>query len=141
MFLAAMMLAAGFATTRCGAAEDNKKRAQIEEERRQAELEERQESMMSLEEKIRVNRQFNGVLMLGQEENPDVVGTFVDNDGARRLVKVEHKDLINLLKTYDGKKVALEGKLRNNEKYLVVLRVVEKVPGQKRTERRANGGI
>jgi hypothetical protein len=140
MFLAALIVALGVATTHSSAAEDTKKKA-MDEERKQAEQEEQRESSMTLDQKVRLHRQFNGVLMLGQEDNPDVVGTFVDNEGARRLVKVEHKDLLNLLKNYDGKKVALEGKLRNGEKYLVVMRVVEKAAGQKRIERRANGGI
>ena len=45
------------------------------------------------------------------------------------------------LKNYNGKRIEVEGKLRNSGKYLLITRIVEKAAGQPRTERRAFGGL
>lgn len=145
--LAAVSLSAA---PRVFSAESAKSKASLwDAERREAEQEDQNFSQLSLEEQARACRTFRGMLELTAGDNPDVVGTFYElqnGNGAavsaiKYAVKLQNKALLAQLKNYGGKKVEVEGKLRNAGKYLVIARIVEKSPGPPRYERRAFGGL
>jgi hypothetical protein len=83
-----------------------------------------------------------------EQPNPDVIGTFFTSEedkhpGRSYLVKVANKNpiIISAFQRYDGKHVMATGKLRNAEKYLIVMSVDETGVTQAATNRTPPGGI
>ena len=96
--------------------------------------------------------EFHGTFLLpsdpSQKTSAAVVGTFVTDDKDRNpnqtyLLKVAdgNKKLLETLKRFDMKKVTVQGKLRNQGKYLIATAVSEPAAGQPVQERRSGGGI
>jgi len=145
--IAALVLASLISVQALGADSAKAKADLWAAERREAELEAQNETQLSLVEQARINRQFRGQLELGKDDNPDVVGAFYELQGTSNSsavkygIKLQNKSLMETLKNYNGKRIEVEGKLRNSGKYLLITRIVEKAAGQPRTERRAFGGL
>ncbi|MCY3021072.1 MAG: hypothetical protein NTW87_18820 [Planctomycetota bacterium] len=131
-----------------GAQTAQEKQKEREDEAKEAAREDAEDQALDLAQKIRTRQlEFHGLFLLqADKENSAVVGTFVGDERDKQpnrtyLVKVEKEDLAKTLARYDGKKIALQGKLRNKGKYLLVAAVIEPAPGPARTERRALGGL
>ena len=60
---------------------------------------------------------------------------------ARLAVRAREKEILETLKRYDGKKVEVQGKLRVDNKYLIVSQVAEPPAPPQAPGRRAGGGI
>lgn len=141
------------APTLAGERSDKSKDADLEAEAQEAAKEDAQEIADRIAGKKGLHQQrFHGTFLLpsdpSQQTNPDVVGTFVTDDSDPKpnrtyLVKVDKgsKDVLEALVCYDAKRVMVQGKLRNQAKYLVVRSVTESGPTQRVLERRPPGGI
>lgn len=138
----------------CAAEGKNKpKAANPEDEAKEAAKEDADEVADRLAGKTgQRQRLFHGTFLLpsdpSEQTNPDVVGTFVTDEGDMKpnqtyLVKVarDKKEVIEVLKRLDAKKVTLLGKLRNQGTYLIVMGVIESGPTPRVPERRNGGGI
>jgi len=97
-------------------------------------------------------RRFYGTFLLPSDPtaqaNPDVVGTFVTDETDPKpnrtyQVKVENgnKEILASLQRNDAKKVGVQGKLRVDDKYLIVSGVTEPAPSPPAKERRSAGGV
>ena len=98
-------------------------------------------------------RQFSGTLFLNdspQQDNPEVIGYLVTDakdEVPQRGYQVRvakgatEKQILETLKRYNRKKVEVLGRLRVDNKYLVVSSVIEPAAPPKGPERRAGGGI
>lgn len=82
------------------------------------------------------------------QPNPEVVGSFVTSEGDKfpgrtYLVKIagKHPEILAALKRYDCKQIVATGKLRNQEKYLIVMSIDEIGVTEPVVERRPFGGI
>jgi hypothetical protein len=95
---------------------------------------------------------FHGTFLLTSDPaqtNPAVVGTFVTDEtdkvpGQTYLVKVDNgnKDILDKLRESNAKKIGIFGKLRNENKYLIVQSVLETGATPATTPiRRSRGGI
>lgn len=94
---------------------------------------------------------FSGTFLLpsdpSQKSDRGVVGTFITDKSDRNpeqtyLVKVVSDDVLKVLSRYDTKKVTVQGKLRNNGKYLIVSLVIEPPPPfHPQPERRSPGKL
>ena len=110
-------------------------------------------SLTNMAEQLRkYQHEFHGTFLLpsdpSQKTSAAVVGTFVTDDKDRNpnqtyLLKVAdgNKKLLETLKRFDMKKVTVQGKLRNQGKYLIATAVSEPAAGQPVQERRSGGGI
>ena len=152
LFLGLTAGLAGTGPTLAADAKDKQKDAQAEE--KEAAKEDADEAAITdMAEQLRkYQHEFHGTFLLpsdpSQKTGSAVVGTFVTDERDRNpnqtyLVKAEKgkEDIVKALTRFDGKKVAVQGKLRNSGKYLIVSLVVEPAPGPPRTERRGHGGI
>ena len=97
----------------------------------------------NLPEDAQMGKQYNGlfstVLPDSTTPNPQVVGTFLADNGQTFLIKLVDPAIMKRLSLYDNKKVVLSGKVRNQGKYLVVIGVIETPPGP--VMRRKRGGM
>ena len=81
------------------------------------------------------NDVYEGVLSLSDDDKPNpfgVVGTFDATDGKKYELKLIDANMLNQLKPLNEKKIKLEGKLRVNGKYLVVMRIAQTLIPPKR---------
>ncbi|MGD0088838.1 MAG: hypothetical protein ABSE73_02860 [Planctomycetota bacterium] len=96
---------------------------------------------------LQSQRMFHGTFLLpsdsSKQTNADVIGTLVTDEGDMKpnqtyLVKVEKnlKEVIEVLKRNDTKKVTVHGKVRNQGKYLIAISVIEAAPGAPVKEQR-----
>ena len=83
-----------------------------------------------------------------KQPNPEVVGTFVSdeadkNPGRTYLVKVldNNSVILNTLKRSDSKKLLVQGKLRNAEKYLIIAVVDDSGASAPPRTRGGRGGL
>ena len=98
---------------------------------------------MTETEQILAIQSIRGKLTLvgsGGDDGTDVVGSLIDPSGRIYLLKLEKKDLLSTLTTFNNKTVALQGKLRNKGKYLLVQGVTEPGGGAA-PDRKKRGGI
>jgi len=142
-------------TPACAAeGKDGAKKSDPEAEAREAAKEDAEEAAITnMAEQLRkYQHEFHGTFLLpadpSQKTSAGVVGTFVTDEKDRNpnqtyLVKVAdgNKELLGKLKRFDMKKVAVQGKLRNQGKYLIASAVSEPAAGQPVKERRGGGGI
>jgi hypothetical protein len=128
-----------------------KKKLDREAEAKQAAEEEAKERK-DREQGIKPQRTFCGIFkLLGESDsdNPEVIGTFLtDKDdvvpGQIYQVKVDADNksiLTEALKKQGGKKVTLQGILRNERKYLIVRDIMEDGPTPRARERSKATGI
>ncbi|HLX59641.1 MAG TPA: hypothetical protein VKX17_00025 [Planctomycetota bacterium] len=113
-----------------------------DKESEQAAKEEAAEKDMSEEQQINLTKTIGGTLYLsgdtGGEDDP--VGTLLASGGKSYLLKLTDKALMKKLTPLNNKLVTLKGKLRNEEKYLLVSGVVE-MTGSSAPDRPKRGGI
>jgi len=151
MVTLAFLCAALILSTSAHAQQSNKEK-DLDEERKASAAEDEAEDQLSITEKIQKKLQtdFAGIFQAVQDEdNPEVIGTIqaeiCEANGGKSArtfqVKLQDASLKNKLLHYDQKRIQVQGKLRNEGKYLVVVLIREPAPGMKRTERRMAGGI
>jgi len=146
-------LTAGLAGTASALAADGKKADDPKAEADKAAKEDADEIANRLAGKKGLyQRKFHGTFLLlsdpSEQTNPDVVGSFVTDEADMHpnqtyLVKVDggNKQTLETLKHLDTKKVWAQGKLRVDNKYLIVSGVTEPAPGLPVKEQRTPGGI
>jgi hypothetical protein len=151
-FLFFLAFAAGLAGTRPMRAEE-KKPDLAAEKKKEAEEAAKQAADRLAGNEGGFQRHFSGTFILNdssQQDNPDVVGIFVTDAKDQvpqqgyqvRVAKgAKEKEILETLKRYNGKKVEVQGRLRVDNKYLVVSGVIERAAPPKEPERRAGGGI
>ena len=143
---------AGTALTHAGEGKNKPKDPDAKTEAEDAAKEDRDEVEGRRQGKPQSQRRFHGTFLLpsdpSQQTSPDVVGTFVTDEGDMKpnqtyLVKIDKgsEGVLEALKRNDTKKVTLDGKLRNQAKYLIVRGVSEPAPGAPVTDRRGAGGL
>jgi hypothetical protein len=151
-FLFFLAFAAAFAGTQPVRAEDQKTDSAAEAKKEADEIS-KQEDDRNTGSEGGYQRQFSGTLLLDdkpQDDNPDVIGVFVtdEKDNVPQQgykVKVakgdSEKEILESLKRYNGKKVEVMGRLRVDNKYLVISKVIERAAPPKEPQRRSGGGI
>ena len=114
------------------------------DEAKEAAAEAEAEKTLSEADQILATKSVRGKLTLtgsdGGDESADVIGLLTEAGGKVYLLKLEKKELLQTLQTFNGKSVGLQGKLRNKEKYLVVSAVTEPGGGAA-PDRKKRGGI
>ena len=129
---------------------ENKKLDTAAEAKKAAEEEDQE--LKDRQKGIKPQITFRGIFMLRDEsdsENPEVIGAFhtgADDKvpGQTYLVKAGGSNkpiLTEALKKQDGKKATLQGFLRNERKYLIVINIMEDAPTPRVRERSRAGGI
>ncbi|HYG76706.1 MAG TPA: hypothetical protein VEK08_17005 [Planctomycetota bacterium] len=110
-------------------AKEREKEAKLEAARKQREAEKKEAAAEDEAEKKnseRVSAFFEGkVILFGSDverPSPDVVGEF-EQDGKRYLLKLGVPEVLRDLQQVDGQKVTLNGKVRNQGKYFIVMSV------------------
>ena len=114
------------------------------DEAKEAAAEDEAEKNLSEGDQILAIKMVRGKLALngssGGDDGSDSVGSLTDDSGKVYLLKLANKELLNALMTYNNKNVALRGKLRNKEKYLVVSSI-DDPSGSGAPDRKKRGGI
>ena len=128
-----------------------KKKPDLEAEAKQAAEEEAQE-LKDRQQGKKPQITFHGTFkMRGESDpgNPEVIGAFLTDQhdmvpGQVYMVKAGGSNkpiLTEALKKQDGKKATLQGFLRNERKYLIVINIIESAPTPPARERLRAGGI
>lgn len=141
-FLMLMLTVFAFVPAVQSADKKSPQEMQIEKEAKDAAAEDAAEN--SAPESVRMNaiKTLEGRLVLlapGESDNPAVVGTFT-TPTASYLVKVADDNVLKAIQPYDKKSVPLQGRIRNEGKYFVVIGIVQKSAGGV-IERHKRGGI
>jgi len=135
------------------AAKDKPKEPSPEEEEAEAAKEDAEEAgVTDLAQQLKKYQyDFHGTFLLpadpDQKPGRGVVGTFVTDRSDKHpdqtyLVKVASDDVLKVLLKYDTKRVTVQGKLRNQARYLIVKLVIEPPPPAVRpAERRPPGRL
>jgi hypothetical protein len=115
---------------------------QLDKEAKAAAEEDAKEQAAGEQEQIAAQKIVGGLLALGDQgsENPDVVGSLATTATKLYLLKLADPTLMKKLVGYNGKQVSLMGKLRNQEKYLIVSAIAE-ATGSAAPDRKKRGGI
>jgi hypothetical protein len=95
-------------------------------QREQEEAQKEDAADQALGEGASTEKTYSGRLVLGQvvEGRADIIGLFTIDKGKSYPVKLRSEDLMNELKPYDHKTVALQGKFRNQGQYFVVTGII-----------------
>ena len=127
-----------------GAQRSRAEEASPADEAKEAAAEDEEEKSLSEADQILAIKSVRGKLTLnssdGGEDGADAIGMLTEDGGKIYLLKLEKMELLKTLRTFNGKTVALQGKLRNKGKYLVVSAVTEPGGGAA-PDRKKRGGI
>jgi hypothetical protein len=126
------------------------RRPDLDAEARQVAEEEAQEAKDRLQGK-KPQSTFMGIIQMRSDpdpDNPEVIGAFLTDKSdvvpdQVYLLKVDknNKLIIDAITKLNGKKAVLQGRLRNERKYLIVTNIVEMGATQPPKERFKRGGL